>query len=93
MNPTTPAAPGSSPWRLVILDRDADDPKWLIVSVVIPSDVRPAVLDQSGRHADWPEVTRWIRDQLGTPPVLTPADGALVWHVDRRAWPTRTGIR
>jgi hypothetical protein len=24
---------------------------------MIPFDVRPAVLDQSGRHADWPEVT------------------------------------
>lgn len=50
---------------------------------MIPFDVRPAVLDQSGRHADWPEVTRWIRDQLGTQPVLTPADGALVWRVGR----------
>jgi hypothetical protein len=50
---------------------------------MIPSDVRPAVLDQSGPHADWPVVTRWIRDQPGTQPVLTPADGALVWRVGR----------
>ena len=32
-------------WRILILDRDLEDPKWLFATVSLPSDVRPAVLD------------------------------------------------
>ena len=50
-----------SPWRILILDRDPEDPKWLFATVSIPSDVRPAVLDASGHYQDWPEITAWVR--------------------------------
>jgi hypothetical protein len=35
----------NGPWRIVILDRDPDDPMWIIATVTIAADVRPASVD------------------------------------------------
>ena len=34
--------PGNGPWRVLILDGDRADPKWILVTVARPEDVRPA---------------------------------------------------
>jgi hypothetical protein len=80
---TTPPPAPASPWRIVLLDHgnDDDDPKWIICSVLLHSDVRPAELDSAGRYEQWAETTRWVRDQLGHPVELTPMHGVIAWHV------------
>jgi hypothetical protein len=80
---TTPAVPGSNgPWRLLILDSDPEDPRWLIGTVTLPSDVRPAVMEPGGRrYADWAAVTGWVHEQVGRPVTLTPI-AAICWRVD-----------
>ena len=35
---------GRGPWRILVLDRDHSDPKWLLATIA-PGDVRPAHLD------------------------------------------------
>jgi hypothetical protein len=74
------------PWRILVLDRDPADPKWLLATVAIAGDVRPAVLDAAGRHADWAEVTAWVKETLGQDVALVPAHDALAWRVDQRPW-------
>jgi hypothetical protein len=71
----------TGPWRVLMLDRDPDDPRWLLATVTLPSDVRPAVLDAAGRYTDWAEVTAWVRGQLGHASVLLPVHDALAWTV------------
>lgn len=71
----------TGPWRVLILDRDPDDPRWLLATVTLASDVRPALLDTAGRYTDWAEVTAWVRDQLGHEAVLVPVHDALAWTV------------
>jgi hypothetical protein len=68
-----------SPWRILILDRDPEDPKWLFATVSIPSDVRPAVLDASGHYQDWPEITAWVRTMFPGAVELTLVHGVLAW--------------
>jgi hypothetical protein len=44
-------------WRLLIFDQsDADNPRWLLASITLSTDVRPARMEGS-RFDDWPEVT------------------------------------
>jgi hypothetical protein len=70
------------PWRVLILDASPDDPVWLLATVTIASDVRPAVLEAGGRrYADWPEVTAWVREQVGGNVSLVPVGGT-VWRVE-----------
>ena len=40
--PNDPTTTGNGPWRLLILDRDPTDPKWILATVATPSDVGPA---------------------------------------------------
>jgi hypothetical protein len=81
-NPTTPE-PGPSlargPWRVLILDSSGDDPKWVLATVTIPSDIRPAAI-AGGRYTDWAATTEWVRFQVGHPVALTPVP-AIVWRV------------
>lgn len=85
---TSIIAPGQSPWRVLLLDRDPQDPKWLLAAVALSADVRPASLDRLGRYTDWAETTLWVRRQLGRPEVaLTPVHDALCWRVDERRQP------
>ena len=71
----------TGPWRLLVLDRDPQDPKWVLCTVVIPSDVRPAVLDAAGRYQDWAEVCEWAGSQVFGEPSLTPVHDCLAWTV------------
>jgi hypothetical protein len=76
----TPASPPAMPWRVLVLDASPGDPKWLLCTVTMPSDIRPAVMEGS-RYADWPEVTEWVRSQAGGRVSLVPI-GATAWRVD-----------
>lgn len=69
-------------WRVLILDRDPGDPRWLIACVTRASDVRAAALDSAARYQDWPEVTAWVAAQTGTQPALVPVLDALAWRID-----------
>ena len=72
----------SKPWRMLILDASKDDPKWLIATITMETDVRPAVMEASGsRYRDWPEVTAWVRQQVGGSVTLVPVS-AVAWRVD-----------
>jgi hypothetical protein len=80
-DPATDSIPGA-PWRVLVLDRSGDDPKWIIATVSVPSDVRAAEMEPGGwRYADWPEITRWVRDQVGQRARLVPLS-ATVWLID-----------
>src|SRR2546422_228086 len=39
---THPAPPVNGPWRVLVLDRDPVDPKWILALLVDPGDVTPA---------------------------------------------------
>ncbi len=69
----------NGPWRVLILDRDPADPKWILTTVASPGDVRPAY---PGATVD--EVTAaWVASAAGlSRPALTPVPGALCWRVD-----------
>ena len=69
------------PWRVLILDRDPEDPRWLMATVTLPSDVRPAVLDAADRYIDWPDVTAWVAAEAGRLVRLVPVAGALASHI------------
>jgi hypothetical protein len=82
-NPASSAtgqAAGNGPWRVLILDRDPEDPRWLLATVAITADVRPAVLDGVGQYTDWADVTTWVRRSLGRRVSLVPVAGVLAWH-------------
>jgi hypothetical protein len=81
----TGVAEGNGPWRVLLLDR-GDDPKWLLATVAIPADVRPAILDPVGRYADWPEVTGWVQRSLGRRVSLVPVQDSLAWTA-YEGWP------
>jgi hypothetical protein len=81
---STPIAPGNGPWRILILDRDADDPRWIIATVALPSDVRPAQLDPAGRYQDWHQIPLWLRELFGYDVELQPVHDPLAWRIDGR---------
>ncbi len=69
------------PWRLLVLDRNPEDPKWVLCTVSLASDVRPAVQDAAGHYQDWADVTEWARSQAGGRVSLEPVQDALAWEV------------
>jgi hypothetical protein len=70
------------PWRVLVLDRTGDDPKWIIATVSVPSDVRAAEMEPGGRrYAGWSEVTEWVRGRIGQRARLVPVS-ATVWRID-----------
>lgn len=77
-----PAVPGNGPWRVLVLDRDPDDPKWVLATIAIPADVHPAVLDAAGRYQGWEQVAGWVAATVGRPADLVPLHDALAWRVD-----------
>jgi hypothetical protein len=79
---------GNGPWRVLILDRDPSDSKWLLATIALPADVRPAAIDRDGRYTDWREVTSWVQRGLGRRVSLVPVAGALAWRADE-GWPAR----
>jgi hypothetical protein len=83
MSPIIPA-PGTGPWRILVLDRDPDDPKWILATVTLPSDVRPALLDAAGTRAGERAAAAWVSGLTGRPVVVMPIHDALAWRVDER---------
>ena len=49
--------PGNGPWRVLILDPDPADPKWVLATVASPRDVRPA--SSTARDVD-NATTAWV---------------------------------
>jgi hypothetical protein len=77
---------GNGPWRLLILDRDPTDPKWILATVTSPGDVQPANLGDV--LTILPAGGAWVRDLLGRPhATLTPMTPAHVWRVDEGGQP------
>jgi hypothetical protein len=72
----------NGPWRLLVLDRDPQDPKWIVATVSIAADVRPAVLDAAGRYTGWPQTAQWVAELVGRPVALMPLHNSLAWRVD-----------
>jgi hypothetical protein len=83
MSPIIPA-PGYGPWRILILDRGPDDPKWILATVALPADVCPAVLDAAGTHAGGQAAAARVSGLTGRRVVLVPIHDALAWRVDER---------
>jgi hypothetical protein len=69
---------------VLVLDGHPEDPKWILATVTIPSDVLPAVLDAADTHAGERAAAAWVSGLTGRPAVLVPIEGALAWHVDER---------
>jgi hypothetical protein len=82
VQPIIPAPGPNGPWRVLILDRDPADPKWILATITTPGDIRPAHPD-----ATVDEVTAaWVASATGLfRPALTPLPGALAWRVDEGA--------
>ncbi len=78
---------GTGPWRVLILDRSPEDPKWIIATITLSSDVRPAELDPAGRYADWAQVTGWAHERLGRPAAMVPVADSLAWRIDEGGQP------
>ena len=85
MEPIIAAPPGTNgPWRLLILDREPADPKWILATVASPSDVRPA--DPGDLFTGAQQAGEWVRGLLGRPhATLTPITRAHVWRIDEHA--------
>jgi hypothetical protein len=80
--PDSAPVAAAGPWRLLILDSTPDDPKWLLATVTLAADVRPAVMDASGRrYQDWPGVCEWVAGLVGRRVSLVPVS-AVAWRVD-----------
>jgi hypothetical protein len=74
--------PGNGPWRILILDRDPEDPKWILATVTLPSDVRPAALDAAGMTACGQAAAVWVSGLTGRPAGLVPIHDPMAWRVD-----------
>jgi hypothetical protein len=86
VEPIIPAPGTNGPWRLLILDRDEADPKWILATVTSPGDVQPA--DLGDVLAILPAGSAWVRDLLGQRhATLTPMTRAHVWRVDEGSGP------
>jgi hypothetical protein len=79
VRPIIPAPGPNGLWRVLILDRDPADPKWILATVASPGGVRPA---RPGATAD-EMTTAWVAAAAGLfRPALIPLPGALCWRVD-----------
>lgn len=83
MEPIIPA-PGTGQWRILILDRDREDPKWILATVILPSDVRPALLDAAGGQSGGQAAAAWVSQLTGRQVILVPIRDVLAWRVDER---------
>jgi hypothetical protein len=75
------ADPGNGPWRILILDADPADPKWILATVTQPGHVRPA----NPEAAVVDEVTAaWVIRSSEIPDPLLTAVRAKCWRIDAR---------
>jgi hypothetical protein len=79
--PNHPTTTHTGPWRILVLDRNPEDPLWLIATIA-PGDVRPAHL--AGAVLD--EVTiRWAAGRAGlNVPAFTRLPHPEVWRIDEQ---------
>jgi uncharacterized membrane protein len=73
-------------WRLLILDRDPSDSKWLLATVIMAADVLSATLDAAGRPMDCAQTAQWVRESVGHDVEFRHVPGAQAWHVQRAQW-------
>ena len=71
------------PWRMLLLDRDPAEPRWILATVAIGTDVIPATLNAEGAYTGWNEVTDWLRAQLGDV-ALVPLRAVDAWAVNQQ---------
>jgi hypothetical protein len=81
--------PPSPVGRYLLLDRDPAAPRWLLVSLMLPDDAWPAVIDGTGsasRYRRWEDATQQVRQRAGEHDVrLVPLDfPTLAWRLDTR---------
>jgi hypothetical protein len=75
------ADPCNGPWRILILDADPADPKWILATVTQPGHVRPA----NSAAAVVDEVTAvWVVHSSEIPDPLLTAMPAKCWRIDAR---------
>jgi hypothetical protein len=75
------ADPGNGPWRILILDADPADPKWILATVTQPDHVRPA----NPEAAVVDEVTEaWVVHSSEVPRPVFTAIPAKCWRIDAR---------
>jgi hypothetical protein len=75
------ADPGNGPWRILILDADPADPKWILATVTQPDHVRPA----NPEAAVVDEVTEaWVVHGSEVPRPVFTAMPAKCWRIDAR---------
>jgi hypothetical protein len=75
------ADPGNGPWRILILDADPADPKWILATVTQPDHVRPA----NPEAAVVDEVTEaWVAHSSEVPRPVFTAIPAKCWRIDAR---------
>lgn len=72
---------GRGLWRILVLDRDHSDPKWLLATIA-PGDVRPA----TGPGAELDQVTvRWVASASGLyRPAFTALPHPQVWLISEQ---------
>jgi hypothetical protein len=74
-----PITASTDPWRILVLDPDLGDRKWIIATVEIPADVRPAGMDSTVDEM----TCVWVAGQTGVHrPAFTRLRGALCWRID-----------
>jgi hypothetical protein len=70
----------NGPWRILVLDPDATDPKWILATVARPEDVRPARHDAA--EVD-DVIATWIAVNSGLyKPAFTAMPAAQCWRID-----------
>jgi hypothetical protein len=73
------ADPGNGPWRILILDADPADPKWILATVTQPDHVRPA--NPEAGAVD--EVTAaWVEHSSEIPRAVLTTMRAKCWRID-----------
>jgi hypothetical protein len=65
-----------APWRVLILDRDPADPKWLLAMIMLPADAQrrpwPAARRHGGQAARRGEPAGGVKPRLGGRAVDSP---------------------
>lgn len=78
-------------WRILVLDRGPDDPKWIIATVGLESDVRPALGTFSPTRrlssdrkcpAVSEDVAAWVRHQAAVPGARLVPFPASAWAIE-----------
>jgi len=86
--PNDPTTIINGPWRLLILDRSPDDPKFILATVASPADIRPVTnINSVTQELDDVTIT-WAARRGGLPFVaITRLPHPEVWRVDEGGKP------